>query len=288
MPTPPPRRLAIITGAGSGLGRAFCLELVAAGDCRILATDVDEASGRETLALLREAAPGVECDFASLDVTNRAVWQALADRVTADIDAARAPASLLLVNNAGICAAGEVAASSPDQWRRILDVNFFGVLHGCQTFAPLLVRQAAAPRAAAPAPAIINVASVAGLFGAPSMGAYCASKAAAVALTESLYAELRPAGVGVTVVAPGFFRTGLLARGEFCSDRHRAQAEKLSRAARFTAADVARAALAASARRELYCVMGRRARWLWRAKRLAPRLMQRLVAREYHRTFGAS
>ena len=89
----------------------------------------------------------------------------------------------------------------------------------------------------------------------------------------------------MTVVAPGFFKTGLLDRGTFCTNRHRAEAERLSRNASFTAADVARAALAASARGQLYCVLGSRARWLWRAKRLAPRALYRIITKSYHRTF---
>jgi short-subunit dehydrogenase len=118
------------------------------------------------------------------------------------------------------------------------------------------------------------------------MGAYSASKAAVIALSEAMHVELRPAGVAVTVVAPGFFESGLLDRGVFCSNRHKAQAERLSKSAKFTADDVARLALAASHRGELYCVMGARARWLWRAKRLAPRLLLKAMARSYQRTFG--
>jgi short-subunit dehydrogenase len=117
------------------------------------------------------------------------------------------------------------------------------------------------------------------------MGAYSASKAAVIALSEAMHAELRPAGVGVTIAAPGFFQTGLLDRGEFCTPRHRAEAQRLSRGARFTADDVARIALRASERGALYAVMGARARWFWRMKRFAPRALQRIIARRYHRTF---
>jgi NAD(P)-dependent dehydrogenase (short-subunit alcohol dehydrogenase family) len=258
------------------------MQLAAAGGAHILAIDVDELAGRETLELLSRAG-GTTAEFVRLDVTDRAAWQLLAARVAAEVDAGRFPASLLLINNAGICAASETLAGNPEQWRRIMEVNFFGVLHGCQAFGPLLVQLA---ERAEPRPAVINVASLAGMIATPSMGAYAASKSAVVALSEALSGELRPAGVHVTIVAPGFFRTGLLDRGEFCTTRHKAEAERLFRNAKFTADDVARAALAASRRGALYCVLGRRARWLWRAKRLAPRLIQRLAARGYHRTFG--
>ncbi len=115
------------------------------------------------------------------------------------------------------------------------------------------------------------------------MGAYASSKAAVVALTETMYAELRPHGVHVTVVAPGFFRTRLLERGTFTLRRHRAQAEYLTRSARIDAASVARESLAASRHGRLYVITGRRARWLWRIKRLAPRVLFRIIARRYQR-----
>jgi NAD(P)-dependent dehydrogenase (short-subunit alcohol dehydrogenase family) len=294
-----PTQLAVVTGAGSGLGRAFCLELAAAGAWHIVALDIDEVAARETLTEASRLVPepGILASEAhAFDVTNRAGWQSLAERLAADHARGALPPLTLLVNNAGICAAAETldaAAADAEQWRRIMEVNYFGVLHGCQALGPLLCQTAAKrpsppnlqPPASSLQPSIINIASIAAFLAGPSMSAYAASKAAVVALSEALYAELRPAGVGVTVVAPGFFKTGLLDRGAFCTNRHRAEAERLSRNASFTAADVARAALAASARGQLYCVLGSRARWLWRAKRLAPRALYRIVTRSYHRTF---
>jgi NAD(P)-dependent dehydrogenase (short-subunit alcohol dehydrogenase family) len=224
-----------------------------------------------------------EGEFFRLDVTDLDAWRQLAIRLAADFEGGRFKPAPLLVNNAGVCAAEETLASDPAAWRRIMDVNFFGVLNGCQALGPMLRRW---PRYDGGHARIINVASVAGWLAGPSMGAYSASKAAVIALSEALYAELRSAGVGVTVVAPGFFRTGLLDRGTFCTTRHRAEAERLSRRAKFTADDVARIALRASERGQLYAVMGGRARWLWRVKRLAPRLLQRIIASRYHRTFA--
>ncbi len=273
-------RLAVVSGAGSGLGRAFCLRLAAAGGHHVVAIDADEIAGQETVAAMRRLPSAPAAEFVRLDVTDCAAWRQLADRLADDCERARVPAPDVLINNAGVCAAAETLTSDPDQWRRIMEVNFFGVLNGCQALGPLWLQHAALR------PRIINVASIAAFLPGPSMGAYSASKAAVVALSEALYAELRPAGVGVTVVAPGFFRTGLLERGAFCTPRHRAQAEKLSREATFTADDVARIALAASSRRQLYAIMGRRARWLCRLKRVAPTTLMRLVSRNYRRTFG--
>lgn len=279
MPPSPPR-LAIVTGAGGGLGRAFCRRLAAAGDYHVVAVDADEIAGEQALAEIRDTPlcrfPG---EFVRMDVSDRAAWTKLAERLAAELAQRKHLGPSLLVNNAGMCAAAETVGSDPDQWRRLMDVNFFGVLNGCQALGPLWLKYAAQR------PRIVNVASIAGIISPPSMGAYSASKAAVIALSESLHAELRPAGVGVTVVAPGFFQSGLLDRGDFSTTRHRAEAQRLARRARFTADDVARIALRASERGQLYAVMGARARWFWRLKRMAPRALQQIIARRYHRMF---
>jgi NAD(P)-dependent dehydrogenase (short-subunit alcohol dehydrogenase family) len=288
-------RLALVTGAGGGLGRAFCRQLAAAADpWHIVAADLDVDAANETLAEVRrsERSDRSTGEAVRLDVTDPAAWAALRDRLQRDW-----PRLDLLVNNAGICTCGETLGARADDWRRVMEVNYFGVLHGCQIMGSMLLCKTETPTLQPPGsslqpyasrlqPAIINVASIVGAIAGPSMSAYCASKAAVIALSESLYAELRPVGVHVTIVAPGFFSTGLLDRGTFCTPRHREEAQRLSQNARFTADDVAREALAASARGELYAVVGRRARWLWRFKRLAPRLLQRIVTKRYHQTFG--
>lgn len=289
-------QLAVVTGAGSGLGRAFCLELAAAGGWYIIALDKDDAALSDLIEAARPATSDVGAtviDPEPFDVTDRDAWRRIANRLADGQARGALPPLTLVVNNAGICAAAEAfdpAAIATDQWRRIMEVNFFGVVHGCQVLGPLLCESAAAKPTSQSAasesqPAIVNVASIAAYLAAPSMSAYAASKSAVVAFSEALHAELRPHGVCVTIVAPGFFQTNLLDRGEFCTKRHRAEAERLSRNAKFTAADVARAALKAARRGDLYCVVGRRARWLWRAKRLAPRSLYRIIAKSYHRTF---
>jgi NAD(P)-dependent dehydrogenase (short-subunit alcohol dehydrogenase family) len=272
----PDCRLAIVTGAASGLGRAFCRQLAASGQpWRLVAADVDAAGVAETLDSLPRGQ--ITAEFAPLDVADYAAWQDLHDRLRGQWSRLD-----LLVNNAGVCMAGEVGEGPIEPWRRVHAVNFLGVLNGCQVMTPWL-KQSVVPGAGL-RPAVINVASIAAVFAAPAMGAYCASKAAVLALTEAMHAELRPHGVHATVVMPGFFRSRLLERGHFAVRRHLAQAEKLTRRATIDADAVARAALRAAERGRLYAVLGARARWLWRWKRALPNSAMAVVSRSYRRT----
>jgi NAD(P)-dependent dehydrogenase (short-subunit alcohol dehydrogenase family) len=283
-------RLAIVTGAGSGLGRAFCRQLAVEKTWHIIAADIDEVGVRATLAEIDQL--GVSSgEFAPLDVADAVAWLALRERLTS-----QRPRLDLLVNNAGVCLSAKIGEGSFDACRRVTEVNYLGVLYGCHAMTPWLrqsARTSMAPEAAGQSgtssvhsPAVINVASVAAFLPIPSMAAYSASKAAVLALSETMYAELHPEGVNVTVVLPGFFRTQLLANGQFCTRRHRALAEKLARASTFTADDVAKAALVASRRGRLHIAVGRRARMLWRWKRMAPASLMYALARRYRRMFG--
>lgn len=284
MPDVPPR-LAIITGAASGLGRAFCRQVIAVpGKWHIVAIDVDEPNARQTLDQTRQAG-SVDGQCERFDVVEAGAWMELRERLQRDW-----PRVDLLVNCAGICMSAEVGDGALADWRRVHEVNYLGVLNGCHTMASWLKRSASpnpvTPRysegSALPAkPAVINIASIMGLLPAPALGAYSASKAAVIALSEAMYAELRPHGVNVTVAAPGFFRTSLLDNGAFASQRHRDQADELVRTSTIDADIVARDTLRASARGQLYAVMGRRARWFWRLKRSLPTTLLNSLSRRY-------
>lgn len=288
MPPSPPR-LAIVTGAGSGLGREFCRHLARDGGWHLIAVDVALPDAEHTVAEASELG-AVGGEAVALDVTDAAGWLALRDRLQHNW-----PQLDLLVNNAGVCMSAEVGDGDLAAWRRVIEVNYLGLLTGCHVMTPWLKASALpaknssspnsrlATRHSPLPPAIINIASVTAFLPAPAMGAYASSKAAVIALSEAMYAELRPHGVHVTVVAPGFFRTRLLECGTFTLRRHRAQAEYLTRTAKIDAASVARESLAASAHGRLYVITGRRARWLWRIKRLAPRILLRVIARRYQR-----
>lgn len=176
-------RRVFITGAASGLGLALAREYLAAGD-EVILTD-----------LHAEAPPAVtglsgQWSYRRLDVTDDDDWAA----------AARAVDSLdILINNAGIAVGGRLDATSMDSWQRIVDINLLGVVRGCKALVPTLGRGGR----------VVITASAAGLVHAPHMGAYNATKAAAVALAETLDAELRPRGISASVICPLFFRSGL-------------------------------------------------------------------------------
>jgi short-subunit dehydrogenase len=153
-------------------------------------------------------------------------------------------------------------------------VTLLGCIYGCHTFVDWLKLN---PRSAH----LINTASFAAMASAPGMGAYNVAKAGVLSLSETLYAELLPQHVGVTVVCPVFFKTNLVATGRFDSPAHAAAAETLMRQSRFTAEDVADATVRAMHRKQLYVVLDGKARWLWRFKRLAPTRFLKAVANMY-------
>ncbi len=261
-------RNAIVTGAGSGLGRAIALRLARDG-WQIAVADVDQRGAKATLEQVVAAGGGGRVE--SLDVTQIDQWAALRERLESDwshLD--------LLVNNAGVGGSGEVGTFSIDDWRWLMDVNLFGGIYGCHAMVDWLKQNDHGAH-------ILNTASFAAIGSAPSMAAYNISKAGMISLSETLFTELRPYRVGVSVLCPTFFQTNLMETGRFSNDAQREVGADYMRRARFTADDVAEAAVRAVYRRRLYVVMGRKARIYWRIKRLFPMLFLRTVSRGYLR-----
>jgi len=262
----PVRRLrpghAIVTGAASGLGRAIADRLAADG-WTVARLDLPGPAWRTG-----DAGPGV-CIAA--DVRDAAAWRALRDRLEAEW-----PALDLLVNAAGVGAAGEVGTLPEEQWRRVVETNLLGTAIGCETFVPWL---RSGPRRGH----LVNVASIAGLVALPSMAAYSASKAGVVALSNAIAAECPRRELCVTVVCPGFFRSGLLDTWHFAAPAAEREARRRMAGSRWTSDRVARRVLRAVARRRRYVVVGLRARWLWRLSRLMPRITPGLIRLVYRR-----
>jgi short-subunit dehydrogenase len=251
---------AVITGAASGFGRALALLLAERGATLVLG-DLDEAGLEETveLALARGArgAKRVHCDVTRLESV-----QALAGACEAEVD--------LVVNNAGVSSGGAVGQAPLEDWRWTVEVNLFGVLHGCHVFVPILLAQGHGH--------ILNMASAAGLLCPPRMGAYNVSKAGVVALSETLAGELEGTPVGVTVLCPTFFRTNICKNGRFPDERTRKTAEKLVRNGK-SAEEVALAALASVDKGRLYSVPMTDGRMFWRMKRLMPEGFRRTAGK---------
>lgn len=259
-------RTAIVTGSASGLGRALAVRLARDG-WRLALADVAEEANRETLALVERAGGAGQCE--RLDVSRLEEWLALRERLQAQwtqLD--------LLVNNAGIAGSGEVGGFPIDEWRRLVNVDLMGVVYGCHVFIDWLKSNPHRPH-------IINTSSLAAFAAAPTMAAYNAAKAGVVALSETLYAEAKKHGVGVTVLCPGFFSTNLLLKGHFAHEDEKQFAARMMQKSSFDAEHVADLAVRAMTRRRLYVVTGAKARWFWRIKRWFPSVFMNLLARDY-------
>jgi NAD(P)-dependent dehydrogenase (short-subunit alcohol dehydrogenase family) len=193
-------RTAVITGAGSGIGRAMAQRLAGHG-CPVAICDWNEDDLQETASTIDGPV------FArKVDVRDRGAQMAFAAAV-----AEWAPAPLAMVfNNAGVTVSQTAAdaAHEDDQW--VIDVNLWGVIHGTRAFLPILLRQDAG--------AIVNVSSVFGLIGFPTQSAYCASKFAVRGYTESLRHELRTTGVRAVAVHPGGIATKIVEHARFHVD----------------------------------------------------------------------
>lgn len=182
----------LITGGASGLGRALAERYLRDG-WSVLIGDVNAERGQETVAELGELGRIV---FRELDVRDPESFE----RVRAWLDEHWGGLDVL-VNNAGVAAAGRIDQLSDEDWRWILDINLLGVVNGCRAFTPVFKRQGRGH--------VVNIASMAGLLNPPVMGSYNVTKAGVVALSETLRYELAPWGIHITVVCPGFFQTNL-------------------------------------------------------------------------------
>jgi NAD(P)-dependent dehydrogenase (short-subunit alcohol dehydrogenase family) len=187
-------RVAVVTGAASGIGRALALCLAGRG-CHVAAVDVQEHALGETVDAV--LALGVKASAHVVDVADRAAMQALPDAVLAvhgRVD--------LLVNNAGITAGYRFEDHPLEHFERVIAVNLMGVVYGCRFFLPLLK--------ARPQAHIVNISSMFGLIGFPTQAAYSASKFAVRGLSEVLWVELAPSSVRVTCVFPGGVSTNIV------------------------------------------------------------------------------
>jgi NADP-dependent 3-hydroxy acid dehydrogenase YdfG len=193
-------RTAVITGAGSGIGRALAQRLADHG-CPVALADHNEDG-------LAETAASIDGPVLTrrLDVRDRQGQMAFAAAVK---DWMPAPLGVV-INNAGVTVSQLAASASPEDDEWVLDINFGGVVHGTRAYLPVLLEQGSG--------AIVNVSSVFGLIGFPAQSMYCASKFAVRGYTESLRHELRGTGVRAVTVHPGGVKTHIVDNARFHVD----------------------------------------------------------------------
>ncbi|MFN8545591.1 MAG: SDR family NAD(P)-dependent oxidoreductase [Candidatus Binatia bacterium] len=189
-------KVALVTGAGSGIGRETALALGRAGATLVLC-DVDadglERTARDARALGRHVATHL------VDVARREQMEVFA----ADVHGAH-PAVDILVNNAGVGLGGRLVETPLADWEWLLGINLWGVIHGCHYFVPPMVQRGRGGH-------VVNVASAAGIAASSLLAAYSTSKFAVFGLSEALREELHPHGIGVTTVCPGIINTPITA-----------------------------------------------------------------------------
>jgi len=190
-------KTAVITGAASGIGRALALQCAQAG-AQVAICDVAKAELEETARLI--SAQGSAVLALTVDVSKRAEMVAFAAAVSARFSGAD-----ILVNNAGVSLSQLLEHTTTEQMEWIFSINFWGVVHGCNAFLPLLRRSKDAH--------IVNVSSLFGLIPMNSQGAYVASKFAVRGYTETLVIELAGSGIAVSCVHPGGVKTGIARNG---------------------------------------------------------------------------
>jgi NAD(P)-dependent dehydrogenase (short-subunit alcohol dehydrogenase family) len=195
-------KVVAITGAGSGIGRALALQLAATGSALALA-DVNEEGLAQTVALAGKV--GQRISSHRVDVADRVAVHAWAAEVRAIHGTAH-----VVINNAGVTLSASVADMSIDDFRWLMDINFWGVVHGTQAFLPGFLAQDEGH--------VVNVSSSFGIIGVPSQSAYNAAKFAVRGFTESLRQEIASSNVRATCVHPGGIRTNIVRTGRHYSD----------------------------------------------------------------------
>ncbi|MGH9030104.1 MAG: SDR family NAD(P)-dependent oxidoreductase [Acidimicrobiales bacterium] len=195
--------LALVTGAGQGIGRETALALAARGS-RVLVADIDAVAAKQT---------ATDCAGVSYeaDVSDRAAVLALAETVHADHGTLD-----ILVNNAGVGMSGAFVDTALEDWDWIVGINFLGVVHFCHAFGPRMLERGKGH--------VVNVSSALGYLPTPGEPAYGATKAAVLALSRSLRADWARSGVGVSAVCPGVIATGIIDHARFVGDRARPEA----------------------------------------------------------------
>jgi NAD(P)-dependent dehydrogenase (short-subunit alcohol dehydrogenase family) len=260
--------LAVVTGAGSGIGRATSIALARAG-ARVVAVDIALDAAEKTVAACGEVRPDAGVEARMCDVADAAAVQALADEVGRTWHAPD-----VLVNNAGVGMSGRLADMALDDWRWLRSINLDGVVHGCRAFGPAMLERGRGH--------VVNLSSALAYTPRATEPAYVTSKAAVLALSQCLRADWRPRGVSVSAICPGVIDTPIIDTTRFLGDQSdpdvRERTAKLFRRGH-RPETVARAILGAIRTDRTMVAVGWEAKLGWLAHRLLPLAAHQLPAR---------
>ena len=259
---------AVVSGGASGLGLAIAKE--PRHDCNLLLIDADASGLANSQRHLAEG--GHRIEVIAGDVSHAGTWV----RTRSCLEGA---VPQWLVQCAGIAVLGSTIETPIDHWRKALEVNFLGLVLGCQTFAADMARLGKGH--------IIHIASLAAIAGLPTLGPYAASKAAVVAMTETLHNEIGDR-VTVTVACPGYFRSHLADRMLAPTEIERGGLDLMKLGSSRSADDLAPAIIRAARRGDLYFFPPGQDRAFWRLKRLMPVRTLKLVRNKFRSTLRQS
>ncbi|MDQ0795166.1 SDR family oxidoreductase [Streptomyces sp. B1I3] len=263
-------RLVVVTGAAGGIGQATALAFAAAG-ARVVAVDRDEAGAARAAEAARLHGAAAAWSEA-VDVGDEQAMEKLAEKVAAEYGVVD-----VLVNNAGTGLSGSFLDTTSEDWRNVLDVNLWGVIHGCRFFGRQMADRGQGGH-------IVNVASAAAYQPSRALSAYSTSKAAVLMLSECLRAELAEQSIGVTAICPGIVNTGITASAHFAGvdeaekRRLRQRAGRLYALRNYPPQKVAQAILTAVVHNRAVVPVTPEARASRLLSRLSPRML-RAVAR---------
>lgn len=268
MTNPFSQKLCVITGAGSGIGRALALDLAARGAALALC-DIDAAGLEETKRLIGSP-PANRIRFDRLDVADAAAITDYAETVRTSLGAPD-----YLFNVAGLTRIGSFEASPLSSFEQIMDVNFWGVVRLAKAFLPQLIETKGG---------LVNISSLFGLIGYPGQTHYCASKFAVRGFSEALSVELKDQGVAVTSFHPGGVATNIVRNAtvdvlpDTIGDRSEAEAN-FDKAAITSAAKAAAIILNGAAKKKRRVIVGRDAKFISFVQRLFPQSYAKLLQR---------
>ncbi|MEU0271186.1 SDR family oxidoreductase [Streptomyces sp. NPDC006307] len=262
-------QLVLVTGAAGGIGRATAFAFAEAG-ARVVAVDRDAEGAARTAELARLiGAPQAWAEV--VDVSDEQAMEKLAEKVAAEYGVVD-----VLVNNAGIGMAGSFFDTTSEDWKKVLDVNLWGVVHGCRLFGGQMAERGQGGH-------IVNIASAAAFQPSRELPAYSASKAAVLMLSECLRAELAGQGIGVTAICPGIVNTSITATARFAGVSEDEEKRRQKRTARlyglrnYPPEKVADAILRAVAGNQAVVPVTPEARGAHLLSRLAPRALRALA-----------